>query len=682
MRLFLLLCTAFFCFAAHSIAAATPAAGIAASSRPPALLLPRSGQLNCYDAKGAFADCKGSGQDGAQQRGAVWPSPRLKINADGTFSDQLTGLMWLADGKCLNSLSWLGAKRKLKALNAGLLKECTGYRGAYNDWHLASVQELASLLDSGIKVPADYLKSQGAKMFAGPYWTSTSYQNPLDAWLIDFSNGEIVFKSKVIKSFILPVRGGREAVGAAGGSDSGALARFRINHDGTVSDIRSGLMWLRDTQCLSGLSWSAALTEAGNFPAKAKAPCQGYKSDYRDWLLPNRVELMSLVNFQSDFPAAFRAVFANTPSGDYWTSTTAVASSRKAYAINFDTGTLRREAKDNPLGAILVRRISDTPLPLRITSMKAEAANNERAYSLTLAPNFYDEISWPPSPRFLSDGDGTSMDRLTGIRWLSDADCFGRKAWPEAFKTIKKFNNKPSTYKCAGYDGTFTDWQLPTIEDLETLIDPAVKDRSVWLNGQGVKNVQGGGDYWSATETSINIYYAHVITFGPYPKTVKDFPKSMKFFLWPRRASRINTNHKPLLTLTVNAINGALHLNHGAPLSIVVYLHTFGLMLPADFWLWYDTPDGHKLWLSKARGWNTKMIPVYQGPLFNLRHYEIYRSTPNHLAPGRYVFHFAVDTNANGILDKDRFEAKVVVTIAKKGDVKQGNRGAVRPLVH
>lgn len=667
MRLFLLLFTTFLCLAAHIGTAATAsAAGSVAASRSLALTLPRSGQLNCYDSKGAFADCKGSGQDGAQQRGAVWPRPRIKINADGTFSDQLTGLMWLADGKCLNSLSWLGAKRKLKALNAGLIKECTGYRGAYTDWHLANVQELAALLDFGIKVPADYLKSQGVKMFAGPYWTATSYQNPLDAWLVDFSNGEIVFKSKVIKSFILPVRGGRGVIKTAGRAGSGASARFRINHDGTVSDTRSGLMWLRDTQCLSGLSWSAALTKADKFPVKAKTSCQGYKGDYRDWLLPNRVELMSLVNFQSDFPAAFRAVFANTPSGDYWTSTTAVASPRKAYTINFDTGTLSREAKDNPLGAILVRRISDTPLPPRITSVKAKEANNERDYFLTLAPKLYDKISWPPSPRFLSGGDGTSMDRLTGIRWLSDAGCFGRKSWPEAFKTIKKFNNKPSAYKCAGYDGTFSDWQLPTIEDLETLINPAVKDSSVWLNGQGVKNVQGGGDYWSATETSINIYYAHVITFGPHPRTVKDFPKSMKFFLWPRRASRTNTSHKPLLTLTVNTISGALHLNHGTPLSMVVYLHTFGLMLPADFWFWYDTPGGQRLWLSKARGWDEKMSPVYQGPLFNLRHYEIYRSMPNHLAPGRYVFHFAVDTNANGILDKDRYEARVVVTIAPK----------------
>lgn len=679
MRLILLIFTAVFCLAAQGIAMAAPAGGSAA---PSLLTLPRSGQLNCYGAKGTFVECKGSGQDGEQQRGVVWPSPRLRIKADGTFRDELTGLMWLADGKCLSSHSWLGAKRKLKALNGGLLKGCSDYRGTYKDWRLASVQELASLLDSGLKVPADYLKGQGIKMFAGPYWSVTSYRNPLDAWLVDFSDGKIVFESKVKKSFVLPVRGGRQVVKRAVDPGSKMRTRFVDNHDGTVSDTSSGLMWLRDAQCLRGLSWSGALKAAGSFPAKARTQCLGYKGNYRGWLLPDRVELMSLVNFQTDFPAAFRAVFANTPSGDYWTSTTAVASPREAYIINFDTGALISQAKDRLLGAILVRRISQTPLPPKITTLKARAANNQRAYFLTLASKFNDDIAWPPYPRFLSDGDGTSMDRLTGITWLSDGNCFGRKSWLESFKTIKKFNNKPSSYKCAGYDGTFGDWQLPTIEDLETLINPAERDSAAWLNAQGVKNVQGGGDYWSVTETSINIYYAHVITFGPYPKTVKDFPKSMKFFLWPRRASRKNTNRKPLLTLTVNALSGALHLNQGTPLSIVVYLHTFGLMSPADFWFWYDTPDGHKLWLSKARGWNEKEIPVYRGPLFNLRHYEMYRSAPNHLAPGRYVFHFAVDAAANGILDKDRVEAKAVVTITEKGDVKQESRRTARPLVH
>ncbi|HFQ81994.1 MAG TPA: DUF1566 domain-containing protein [Desulfobacterales bacterium] len=679
MRLILLLFTTVLCLAAPGISPAAPAGESATSS---SLTLPRSGQLSCYGTKGTFVECKGSGQDGEQQRGVVWPSPRFKIKADGTFIDKLTGLIWLADGKCLNSHSWLGAKKKLTALNGGLLKACSGYRGTYKDWRLATVQELAGLLDSGIKVPADYLKSRGVKMFAGPYWSATSYRNPLDAWLVDFSNGKIVFASKIKKSFVLPVRGGRPAVKSAAVAGSKSRTRFVNNHDGTVSDISSGLMWLRDTQCLRGLNWSGALKAAGGFSVKAKAQCQGYNGNYRGWLLPDRVELMSLVNFQTDFPAAFKAVFADTPSGDYWTSTTAVASPREAYTINFDTGALVSQAKDRPLGAILVRRISQTPLPVRITTMKARTANNQRAYTLTLAPKFSDDIAWPPYPRFMSNGDGTSMDRLTGITWLSDGNCFGRQSWPESFKVIKKFNHKPAADKCAGYDGTFSDWQLPTIEDLETLVNPAVRNSADWLNTQGVKNVQGGGDYWSATETSINMYYAHVITFGPYPKTVKDFPKSMKFFIWPRRASRKNTNRKPLLTLTINALSGALRLSQGTPLSMVVFLHTFGLMSPADFWFWYDTPDGHKLWLSKARGWSQNKIPVYHGPLFNLRHYEIYRSAPNHLTPGRYVFHFVVDAAANGILDKDRFEAKAVVTITAKGILKQKGTGTVRPLVH
>jgi hypothetical protein len=40
------------------------------------------------------------------------------------------------------------------------------------------------------------------------------------------------------------------------------VPRFTDNHDGTVTDNLTGLIWLKKASCLSNLSWSQALTAA------------------------------------------------------------------------------------------------------------------------------------------------------------------------------------------------------------------------------------------------------------------------------------------------------------------------------------------------------------------------------------------------------------------------------------
>lgn len=40
-------------------------------------------------------------------------------------------------------------------------------------------------------------------------------------------------------------------------------------------------------------------------------------------------------------------------------------------------------------------------------------------------------VAWP-SPRFTNNGDGTVTDNLTGLIWLTNADCFGTRTWTQA----------------------------------------------------------------------------------------------------------------------------------------------------------------------------------------------------------------------------------------------------------
>ena len=66
----------------------------------PAIDLSASGQTTCYDAGGSLIQCDGTGQDGDTLSGVPWPEPRFIDTEDGTFTDQLTGLIWLADADC------------------------------------------------------------------------------------------------------------------------------------------------------------------------------------------------------------------------------------------------------------------------------------------------------------------------------------------------------------------------------------------------------------------------------------------------------------------------------------------------------------------------------------------------------------------------------------------------------
>ena len=106
-------------------------------------------------------------------------------------------------------------------------------------------------------------------------------------------------------------------------------------------------------------------------------------------------------------------------------------------------------------------------------------------------------VPWP-EPRFLDNGNGTLTDRLTGLMWLKDANCFGRLSWFTALDKIADFSGQPGNYSCLDYTATYPDWRLPNINEIESLINPEAQNPSIWLNSQGFQNVQYDW-YWSSS---------------------------------------------------------------------------------------------------------------------------------------------------------------------------------------
>ena len=133
-----------------------------------------------------------------------------------------------------------------------------------------------------------------------------------------------------------------------------------------------------------------------------------------------------------------------------------------------------------------------------------------------------------PALRFTDNGDGTIRDNLTGLIWLKNANCFGLKTWADALAECRKLADGG----CGLTDGsTAGDWRLPTVKELQSLIDFGKYDPAL-PNGHPFTEVQSSS-YWSSTEYANDTGYAwHVYTyFGGVFTNIK----TAYYYVWPVR---------------------------------------------------------------------------------------------------------------------------------------------------
>ena len=107
--------------------------------------------------------------------------------------------------------------------------------------------------------------------------------------------------------------------------------RFVDNDDGTVTDMLTGLIWLKNANCYGAKIWNSALQYANTLWSGACGLSDG--SDTRDWRLPSVNELQSLIDYEYSQPALSNAAgteqwsegnpFSGVQTNDcYWSSTT------------------------------------------------------------------------------------------------------------------------------------------------------------------------------------------------------------------------------------------------------------------------------------------------------------------------------------------------------------------------
>ena len=170
--------------------------------------LPKTGQTTSH----------ATGDDGATQRGVAWPSPRFTDNNNGTVTDNLTGLIWLQNANCTDTVAginkssgylvWADALAWSNGLADGACGLTDGSQAG--DWQLPNRKELTSLIDRSQHSPALPVEHPFTAVQSNFYWSSSAYaSNAYDAWYVDVDYGGVNYSNEYSGYYVWPVRVGQ-----------------------------------------------------------------------------------------------------------------------------------------------------------------------------------------------------------------------------------------------------------------------------------------------------------------------------------------------------------------------------------------------------------------------------------------------------------------------------------------
>lgn len=122
--------------------------------------------------------------------------------------------------------------------------------------------------------------------------------------------------------------------------------RFIDNGDGTITDTKSGLIWVKNPHTdlpdkfKERMIWKDAIQACKDLNFAGK----------KDWRLPTVEELRELVDYtrgKGDEPAIDTKFFPDTKTNWYWTATPVVWGSGGAWLVSFGSGGVSSNGKGN-----------------------------------------------------------------------------------------------------------------------------------------------------------------------------------------------------------------------------------------------------------------------------------------------------------------------------------------------
>ncbi len=293
-----------------------------------------------------------------------------------------------------------------------------------------------------------------------------------------------------------------------------------------ITDNLTGLMWPRNGNIPGGTrTWQEALDYIASINNGAGL------CGYSDWVLPNINELLSLVNVDESNTASWLNTqeFYNFQSNIYWSSTTGVDAASLAWMAIMSYGGSDDHPKNNSYFVLPTRSGQSGMIQLPKTGQM-------QSYWTGDDGDLRRGVAWP-LPRFNDNGNGTVTDNLTGLIWLRDADCFGKRNWGVALNNSNTLNSG----ECGLSDGSAEgDWRLPNPKELKSLIDYSEVDPALPVSPHFI-NVRGSGSdtdsYWSSSmyAGSTNSAWS-VLTWNGHSNY---YSKDTLFYVWPVRSGQV-----------------------------------------------------------------------------------------------------------------------------------------------
>ena len=147
----------------------------------------------------------------------------LYDNGNGTVTDSETGLIWKQEPAAA-AMTWQQALAYSSNLNFN----------NQNDWRLANRNELQSIVDYQVYDPA--IDSNIFPGITESFWTSTTPADSISsAYSVNFNSGAVSYSGKTGNQHVMAVRGNA--------TPSQSTTFFVDNHDGTVTNSRTSLVW-------------------------------------------------------------------------------------------------------------------------------------------------------------------------------------------------------------------------------------------------------------------------------------------------------------------------------------------------------------------------------------------------------------------------------------------------------
>lgn len=434
--------------------------------------------------------------DGNLQSGILEDTSGVRFTTEtknGTtcIIDNLTGLEWPQDWSTLQKSHWSPTPTNLNICG-------------YTDWRTPTQNEIMSLFDfSQADNITNFLGKIGfinipfSKEFSsGNIWTAEEYlPNLNNGWLTNLAHSGNYYMDKNTSNYIIPVRNYNTKYvppistqpTSGGYGTPWPTKRFSPpqNYSGTdkcLTDSMTKLTWTSNlSTMISSIDFNQKYTLDAAISNAAILNNKQY-CGYSDWRLPTIYELSLLTNYNTG-PSISVGTWLNSQGFNF------------GNLYNNEFFWSHDGLPSKPNNHFLISMIDGYYVALN--NLPPITGRNIFVHGPVTTFNTNNRFS-----KETVNGQTCLIDNTTGIEWPQDWNTFNQGKTISFDNALKDFTLEQQKSYCG-----HNDWHIPSVNELNSLINYLAPNPSDWLNANGFQNVTSGGaiaTYWSSTPYSFN----------------------------------------------------------------------------------------------------------------------------------------------------------------------------------